>query len=139
MVERKPDGRFACELVLNGDVRADASAALGRKLFENGAEGVVPVYAARPAPDRRSGGVVEVATLVVTSAGTLVLIIDTIRGWLTGERNTPSGNGSGGAERNGGVTSITVIMGDDQVEIIQPSTAAEERLVEAFIRRHSPS
>lgn len=139
MVERKPDGRFACELVLNGDVRADATAALGRKLLENGAEQVVPAYAARPAPGRRSGGVVEVATLVVTSSGTLVLIIDTIRGWLTEGRHTPSGNGTGTADRTGGATSITVIMGDDQVEIIQPSTAAEERLVEAFVRRNSPS
>jgi hypothetical protein len=139
VVERKPDGGFACELVLNGDVRADAPAALGRKLFENGAAQVVPVYAARPAPGRRSGGVVDVATLVVTSAGTLVAIIDTIRGWLTGERHTPSGTGTGAADGTGGVTSITVIMGDDQVEIIQPSTAAEERLVEAFVRRHSPS
>ncbi|MFF1677252.1 effector-associated constant component EACC1 [Streptomyces sp. NPDC058256] len=150
MVERKPDGRFACELVINGDVRADAPAALGRKLFEEGAASeVVPVYVAQPAPGRRAGDLVEVATLVVTSAGTLVAVIDTIRGWLTGQRNSPSGsatsgsassgNGTGAADGTGGVTSITVIMGDDRVEIIQPSTAAEERLVEAFVRRHSPS
>ncbi|MBO0913167.1 hypothetical protein [Streptomyces laculatispora] len=139
MVEPKPDGRFACELVLNGDARAEATADLGRKLSENGAERVVPAYASRPAPGRRSGGVVEVATLVVTWAGTLVPIIDTVRGWLIEGRNAPSGNGTGGADGTGGVTSITVIIGDDQVEIIQPSTASEERLVEAFIRRHSPS
>ncbi|WP_066954003.1 hypothetical protein [Streptomyces lushanensis] len=140
MVERKPDEGFACELVLNGDVRADAPAALGRRLSENGAARVVPAYAARPAPGRRSGGVVEVATLVVTSAGTLVLIIDTIRGWLTEGRNaSPApGNGTDAADASG-VTSITVIMGDDRVEIIQPSTAAEERLVEAFVRRHTRS
>ncbi|MEV7426073.1 MULTISPECIES: effector-associated constant component EACC1 [unclassified Streptomyces] len=138
MVERKPGGGFACELVLNGDVRVDAPAALGRRLFEDGAVRVVPVHASRPAPGRRAGGVVEVATLVVTSAGTLIAVIDTIRGWLTEGRNSPSGSGAGGAD-GAGVTSITVIMGDDQVEIIQPSTAAEERLVEAFVRRHSPS
>ncbi|MEU8698001.1 hypothetical protein AB0C61_10040 [Streptomyces sp. NPDC048680] len=139
MVEPKPDGRFACELVLNGDARAEAGAALSRKLSENGAERVVPAYAARPAPGRRSGGVVEVATLVVTWAGSLVPIIDTVRGWLIEGRNAPPGSGTGPADGAGRVTSITVIMGDDQVEIIQPSTAAEERLVEAFIRRHSPS
>lgn len=139
MVEREPDGKFACELVLNGDARADATAALSRKLSESGAERVVPAYATRPAPGRRSGGVVEVATLVVTWAGTLVPVIETIRGWLVEGRNAPSANGTGPADGTGGVTSITVIMGDDQVEIIQPSTAAEERLVEAFIRRHSPS
>ncbi|WP_149829147.1 effector-associated constant component EACC1 [Streptomyces tailanensis] len=149
MVERKPGGGFACELVLNGDVRADAPAALGRRLAEDGGARVEPVYAARPAPGRRSGGVVEVATLVVTSAGTLVAIIETIRGWLTGaSRNAGSGagtddggtgGGTGTADGSAGVTSITVIMGDDKVEIVQPSTAAEERLVEAFIRRHSPS
>ncbi|WP_127358790.1 effector-associated constant component EACC1 [Actinacidiphila soli] len=131
MVERKPEGGFACELVLNGDVRTDAPTALGRKLSEDGAARVVSVYAARPAPGRRSGGVVEVATLAVTSVGTLVAVIDTIRGWLTGERSAADGTD--------GVTSITVIMGDDRVEIIQPSTAAEERLVEAFVRRHTPS
>ncbi|MFE7839425.1 hypothetical protein ACFU53_26235 [Streptomyces sp. NPDC057474] len=139
MVEREPDGGFACELVLNGDVGADAPAALGRRLTDDGAARVVPVYAARPVPGRRSGGVVEVATLAVTSAGALVAIIDTIRGWLSEERNTPSGNRTGGTDGTGGVTSITVIMGDDKVEIIQPSTAAEERLVDAFVRRHSPS
>lgn len=139
MVEREPDGGFACELVLNGDVRADAPAALGRRLAEDGAARVVPVYGARPEPGRRAGGVVEVATLAVTSAGALVAIIDTIRGWLTEERNRPSGNGRSETEGAGGVASITVIMGDDKVEIIQPSTAAEERLVAAFVRRHSPS
>ncbi|MFD7429151.1 hypothetical protein ACFV6Z_19215 [Streptomyces sp. NPDC059818] len=139
MVEPKPDGRFACELVLNGDARAEAGAALGRKLSENGAERVVPAYASRPAPGRRSGGVVEVATLVVTWAGSLVPIIDTVRGWLIEGRNAPPGNGTDPADGTGRVTSITVIMGDDRVEIIQPSTAAEERLVEAFVRRHSPA
>ena len=143
MVERKPGGGFACELVLNGDVRADAPASLGRRLAEDGVARVEPVYAARPEPGRRSGGVVEVATLVVTSAGTLVAIIETIRGWLTGARNTGPGGGTdggtGAADGSAGVTSITVVMGDDKVEIVQPSTAAEERLVEAFIRRHSPS
>lgn len=142
MVEPKPDGKFACELVLNGDARAEATAALGRKLSENGAERVVPAYASRPAPGRRSGGVAEVATLVVTWAGTLVPIIDTVRGWLIEGRNAPAGNGGNGtgpADGTGRVTSITVIIGDDQVEIIHPSTASEERLVEAFVRRHSPS
>lgn len=144
MVERKPGGGFACELVLNGDVRADAPAALGRRLAEDGVARVEPVYAARPAPGRRSGGVVEVATLVVTSAGTLVAIIETVRGWLAGARNTGSSGGvtdggTGAGDGSAGVTSITVVMGDDKVEIVQPSTAAEERLVEAFIRRHSPS
>ncbi|WP_200308014.1 effector-associated constant component EACC1 [Streptomyces adelaidensis] len=117
-------------------MRADAPTALGQRLAEGGAARVEPVHAARPAPGRRAGGVVEVATLAVTSLGTLVAIVDTIRGWLTEERNAPSGNGPDGS---GGVTSITVIMGDDKMEIIQPSTAAEERLVEAFVRRHSAS
>lgn len=150
MVERKPDGRFVCELVLNGNARAEAPTALGRKLLEEGAaKKVVPIYVGEPALGRRSGDLVEVATLAVTSAGTLVAVIDTIRRWLTGERNSPSGNtssgsvspgtGTGAADRTGGVTSITVVMGDDRVEIIEPSTAAEERLVEAFVRRHSPS
>ncbi|WP_226967369.1 effector-associated constant component EACC1 [Streptomyces phaeolivaceus] len=141
-MEREPDGGFACELVLNGrdgNVRAGAPAALGRRLTEHGAVRVVPVYAARPAPGRRSSGMVDVATLAVTSAGALVAIIDTVRGWLSEERNAPAPDGADGADGAGRVASITVIMGDDKVEIIQPSTTAEQRLVDAFVRRHTPS
>ncbi|WP_216591157.1 hypothetical protein [Streptomyces brasiliscabiei] len=76
------------------------------------------------------------ATLAVTSAGALVAIIDTIRGWLSQERSTPAEDGT---DAGGRVASITVIIGDDKVEIVQPSTAAEQRLVDAFVRRHGSS
>ncbi|MEI5519008.1 hypothetical protein WB401_27375 [Streptomyces brasiliscabiei] len=139
MVEREPDGGFVCELVLNtrgGRVRADAPDALSRRLTEGAAARVVPVYAAQPAPGRRSSDIIDVATLAVTSAGALVAIIDTIRGWLSQERSTPAEDGTDAAGR---VASITVIIGDDKVEIVQPSTAAEQRLVDAFVRRHGSS
>lgn len=138
VVERETGGVPVCELVLNGDVRPDAPDSLGRKLTADAAAHVVPVHALRPPAGRRAGGVVEVAALAVSSAAGLVAIIDTVREWLTGERNTPRGTGADPA-RGAGATSITLVMGDDQVEIFHPSTQAEQQLVEAFVRRHSPS
>ncbi|GAB2917902.1 hypothetical protein GCM10022245_60130 [Streptomyces mayteni] len=95
-------------------------------LRAEGATRVVPLVVARPAAGRRAVDPVAVASLAVSFAGTLVAVVDVVRRWLA--------EGS----RGNTVPSVRIVLGEDSLEITEPRTATEERLVEEFLRRHTP-
>ncbi|MEV6591038.1 hypothetical protein [Streptomyces acidicola] len=132
-MEFEPGDVFACELVINGHVHANAPIDLAERLYDAGVARVVPIHTARPEPGRRSADLVAVATLAVTAAGTLVGVVDTVRRWLAEERDRRA---TGGPDDEG-ATSISLTVDGDNVMITNPSTATEERLVELFVRRHN--
>jgi hypothetical protein len=115
------------ELVLDGAGEQDA-ADLRNALMKAGAGAVEPVRVRQPPSDRRPAEVVGIVGLIVQTAGTLVQVIDTIRGWL-GHKQVSSNSGA--------VPSITMVIDGDRVEITNPTTVQEQRLIDLFVQRHS--
>ena len=112
--------------MLDGIGEQDA-ADLRKALMKAGAGAVEPVRVRQPPSDRRPAEVVGIVGLIVQSAGTLVLVIDTVRSWL-GHKQVSSGAGA--------VPSITLVIDGDRVEITYPATLQEQRRLDVFVQRH---
>jgi hypothetical protein len=126
---------FDCELTLHGPESPKAPRELEERLRAAGATRVSLVVAALPAaPDLRGADPVELTTLAVTSAGTLVMIIDTIRRWLADGRRAAAAPEPPPTPR---VTAITLTLDGDSLHIQEPLTSTEERLIQLFAERHT--
>jgi hypothetical protein len=99
---------------------------LRQLLLDNGARRAEPLRVAAPRPGRRPADLISTAGFAVALVGTLVQVIDAVRGWVAGHRTQ-------------GVTAIRVTIGQDEITVNHPSTRSEDALVEDFIRRHAKS
>jgi hypothetical protein len=136
---QNPGSTFDCELTLQGPGVLQVPRELEDRLRAAGATRVAPVVAALPsAPELRGTDPVAVATLAVTSAGTLVMIIDTVRRWLADSRRGTAAPERAGQPEPPRVTSVTVLIDGDSLEIQEPLTSSEERLIQLFTERHTP-
>ena len=74
----------------------------------------------------KTGDVIEWGTLLLTlaaSGGVITTLINVIQAWLT-NRNQPA--------------AVTVEMGSDKLQITGNPSPEQQRLIEAFLRRHLP-
>jgi len=99
---------------------------LRQLLLDNGARRAEPLRVNDPRPDRRHGDLISTGGFVVALIGTLVQVIDAVRGWLADHRTK-------------GVTAVRVTIEGDEVTVVHPSTRSEDALVQDFIRRHEKS
>lgn len=111
------------ELIINGPGRDEATPGLKVALYDGGADRVEEINVSRPDPGTRPADVVSVAALAVSIVSSAAQVVGVAREWLANRRGK-------------GVDSITLVIGDDSIEIIEPSTGSEENRIEEFIRRH---
>jgi hypothetical protein len=105
--------------VLTGYLRAD--------LLQLDVEDVSALPAGEPPPGARGVGSATVGALLVAvgqSAEALRSVVSAIRDWLR------RGEGTG--------RTVRLQIGGDELELSQATTADQERLIELFIRRHTP-
>jgi hypothetical protein len=124
---------FQCEVALRGDSDDEAGPDLMRVLREEGASRVVPLAVGELELElelrQRSAGLVDGVMMAVTFGGTVIAIVDVVRRWLA-ERPRH-------ANQNNGSRSVKITIDGETIEITEPSTLAEQRLVDLFIERHS--
>ncbi|MDT0341979.1 hypothetical protein [Streptomyces litchfieldiae] len=119
-----------CELALRGEVPPGALEELSRELYDAGAATrVAPQWVGPPPPGRRAGDFVEQATLAMSTAGSLVAIVDVVRRWLIEGRARR-------AAQHPAPSSVEIRIGDSVLVITEPSTDAELRALDEFLRRH---
>ncbi|WP_212914265.1 hypothetical protein [Streptomyces sp. TS71-3] len=124
-----------CEVVVREPADDGVADDLARVLREAGASRVVPLLVGEPEPEQRAAELVNDVMVAVTFSGTVVTIIDVVRRWLS-ERSW-----RGDGDLSDGPRSVKIVVGAgrdrDSIEIINPSTEAEQRLIDLFIERHS--
>jgi Effector Associated Constant Component 1 len=122
----------AFELLIDVGVRPEADAGeldeatlqLRRELLELDVEDVKRPSAGPPPPGTRAVDAGLVGSLVVTASRELVgAVVRAVAGWLARRPDR----------------SVKLAIGDDSIEVTDPSAEEQRRLIEAFLARHAPA
>jgi hypothetical protein len=124
-----PDGRAEIGIELGGtDLDADeldnATSRLRRELLELDVDRVDRVTVGEPPPGVRAVELVALGSLLVTLVGrtdVLAAVVSTLKGWLARDANR----------------TLKLELDGDKLELSGVSSGEQDRLVEAWLARHS--